>query len=180
MPLLDWILLGQADAQKLLCQSPIRISEASGWICLFWEMATGRLYVSVRPDMCIVFAMYVECRRVSCIPGMIQISLVLKILRLLTNRTRRLLSSSVRLAFEFDKNSWYDIILCVYSWRCWLGGRKGIQPVKNFGVVRCWLGYLSGARCRLAYGPADATATHCLLLQWNPDWFYLSGTSSPG
>jgi len=78
-------------------------------------MATGRLYVSVRPDMCIVFAMYVECRRVSCIPGMIQISLVLKILRLLTNRTRRLLSSSVRLAFEFDKNSWYDIILCVYS-----------------------------------------------------------------
>jgi len=25
-------------------------------------------------------------------------------------------------------------------------------------------GYLSGARCRLAYGPADATATHCLLL----------------
>ena len=24
---------------------------------------------------------------------------------------------------------------------------------------------LSGARCRLAYGPANATATHCLLLQ---------------
>ena len=43
----------------------------------------------------------------------------------------------------------------------------------------CWRGYLSGARCRLAYGPADATATHCLLLQQNPDWFYLSGTSSP-
>ena len=32
-------------------------------------------------------------------------------------------------------------------------------------VVGCWRGYLSGARCRLAYGPADATATHCLLLQ---------------
>jgi len=29
-------------------------------------------------------------------------------------------------------------------WRCWLGGRKGIRPVKN------WRGYLSGARCRLA------------------------------
>jgi len=26
-------------------------------------------------------------------------------------------------------------------------------------------GYLSAARCRLAYGPADATATQCLLLQ---------------
>ena len=49
-------------------------------------------------------------------------------------------------------------------WRCWLGGRKGIRPVKN-RVVGYWCGYLSGARCRLAYGPADATATHCLLLQ---------------
>ena len=49
-------------------------------------------------------------------------------------------------------------------WRCWLGGRKGIRPVKNW-VVGCWCGYLSGARCRLAYSPADATATHCLLLQ---------------
>jgi len=29
----------------------------------------------------------------------------------------------------------------------------------------CWHGYLSGTRCRLAYGPGDATATHCLLLQ---------------
>jgi len=32
-------------------------------------------------------------------------------------------------------------------------------------VVRCWHGYLSEARCRFAYGPADATATHYLLLQ---------------
>ena len=42
-------------------------------------------------------------------------------------------------------------------WRYWLGGRKGIWPVKN-RVVGCWHGCLSGARCRLAYGPADATA----------------------
>jgi len=49
-------------------------------------------------------------------------------------------------------------------WHCWLGGRKGIRPVKNW-VVGCWHSYLSGARCRLAYGPADAIATHCLLLQ---------------
>ena len=33
----------------------------------------------------------------------------------------------------------------------------GIRPVKN-RVVGCWCGCLSGARCRLAYGPADATA----------------------
>jgi len=31
-------------------------------------------------------------------------------------------------------------------------------------VVGCWCGYLPGARCRLAYGPADATATHSLSL----------------
>jgi len=54
------------------------------------------------------------------------------------------------------------IILPSVLWRCWLGGRKGIRPVKN-RVVGYWRGYLSGARCRLAYGPADATATHLSL-----------------
>ena len=34
-------------------------------------------------------------------------------------------------------------------WRCWLGGRKGIRPVKKLSGG-CWRGYLSGARCRLA------------------------------
>ena len=37
-------------------------------------------------------------------------------------------------------------------------------PVKN-RVVGYWRGYLSVVRCRLAYSPADATATHCFLLQ---------------
>jgi len=49
-------------------------------------------------------------------------------------------------------------------WRCWLGSRKGIQPVKNW-VVGYWHGYVSGSECRFVYGPADATATHYLLLQ---------------
>ena len=49
-------------------------------------------------------------------------------------------------------------------WRCWLGSRKGIWPVKKLSG-HCWHSYLSGARCRLAYSPFDATATHCLLLQ---------------
>jgi len=59
-------------------------------------------------------------------------------------------------------------------WCCWLGGTKVIWPVKNW-VVGCWHGYLSGSRCKLAiaYGPADGTATHCLLLHLNPDWFCL-------
>jgi len=60
---------------------------------------------------------------------------------------------------------------------CWLGGRKGIQPVKKLscGVLH---GYLSGARCRLAYGPADATATHCLASVKSrlvlPFWYWLT------
>jgi len=56
------------------------------------------------------------------------------------------------------------LLLPSVLWRCWLGGRKGIRHVKKLSGG-CWRGYLSGARCRLAYGPADATATHCLLLQ---------------
>ena len=56
------------------------------------------------------------------------------------------------------------LIMPPVLWRCWLGGRKGIRTVKNW-VVGCWCGYLSGAWCWLAYGPADANATHCLLLQ---------------
>ena len=49
--------------------------------------------------------------------------------------------------------------------------------------MRCWCGYLSGARCRLfAYGPADATAIpnpHRVLRHLNSDWFYLPGTGLP-
>jgi len=45
-----------------------------------------------------------------------------------------------------------------------VGWQEGIRPVKNW-VAGCWHGYLSGARYKFAYGPADATATHCLLLQ---------------
>ena len=52
----------------------------------------------------------------------------------------------------FDFWFWCYIYCFVPSvlWCCWLGSRKGIWPVKNW-VVRCWRGYLSGSRCRLAY-----------------------------
>jgi len=43
-------------------------------------------------------------------------------------------------------------------------GHLGIWPVKNW-VVGCWYGCLSVARCRFAYGPADATVIQYLLLQ---------------
>jgi len=85
---------------------------------------------------------------------------------------------------QFNFCNSIQLILIVPSvlWHCWLGVRKSIRPVKN-RVMRCWCGYLSGARCRLfAYGPADATAIpkpHHLLPHSNPDWFYLSGTGLP-
>ena len=64
---------------------------------------------------------------------------------------------------------------------CWLGGRKGIRPVKNW-VVGCWHGYLSRARCRLACGPADATATHCLFSKTQIGFTFLvpAHPGSPG
>jgi len=45
----------------------------------------------------------------------------------------------------------WELLVPSVLWHCWLGGRKGFcRPVKNWGV-RCWRGYLSGSRCRLAY-----------------------------
>ena len=65
----------------------------------------------------------------------------------------------------FEQNiSYWSCSMSAFSALTLLGDRKGIRPVKKW-VVGCWHGYLSGARCRFAYSPADATATHCLLLQ---------------
>ena len=51
-----------------------------------------------------------------------------------------------------------------------------VHIVKSW-VVGCWHRYLSAVKCRFAYGPADATATHLSLAvaPVNPDWFYLPG-----
>ena len=43
-----------------------------------------------------------------------------------------------------------------------LVGRQEGHPACKKQSGGCWRGYLTGARCRLAYGPADATAIHCL------------------
>jgi len=56
------------------------------------------------------------------------------------------------------------------------GKASGLKKTEWRG---CWHGYLSGARCRLAYGP------HCHSLSLapeNPDWFrfYFSKTVHPG
>ena len=69
---------------------------------------------------------------------------------------------------------WYTLFtLPSVLWWCWLGGWKSIWPVKTW-VMRCWCGYLSGARCTwLAYSWDYATVTPLSLLQQNPEWFIL-------
>jgi len=57
------------------------------------------------------------------------------------------------------------IYACAFSALTLLVGRQEGHPACKNRVVGYWHSYLSGARCRHAYGPADATATHCLLLQ---------------
>ena len=62
-------------------------------------------------------------------------------------------------------NSLCDSCLAFSALTLLVGRQEGHPACKKTRVVGYWHGYLSGARCRLAYGPADATATHCLLLQ---------------
>jgi len=62
-------------------------------------------------------------------------------------------------------NSALYMLYFAFSVLTLLVGRQEGHPACKTWVVGCWHGYPSGARCWLAYGPADATATHCLLLQ---------------
>ena len=64
-------------------------------------------------------------------------------------------------------------------WRCWFGWQEG-HPACKKTVVGCRCGCLSGTRCRLAYGLADATATHCLLLQIRFTFLVPAHLGSPG
>jgi len=62
------------------------------------------------------------------------------------------------LNLESDSSEYIFVGFCFFItfilpsvlWRCWLGGRKGIRPVKNW-VVGCWRGCLSGARRTLEH-----------------------------
>ena len=57
------------------------------------------------------------------------------------------------------------LLLCAFSALTLLVGRQEGHPACK--KLEWWGAgtVVSGARCRLAYGPVDATATHCLLLQ---------------
>ena len=53
---------------------------------------------------------------------------------------------------------------CTFSALTLLVRRQEGHPACRKLSGGCWRGYLSGARCRLAYGPAGSTATRCLLI----------------
>ena len=140
--------------------------------------------------------------------GFVQLSVVFPLLLLLTVESvlkhwtancQILLTNSMATLTNADKYREYTInsnkqtvdlplgVCCHHVpsvlWRCWLGGRKGIWPVKNW-VVGCWHGYLSGARCIFAYRSADAlpltvscSSKSRLVL---PEWFCFSGAGLSG
>ena len=86
---------------------------------------------------------------------------------LLTKRQWPYCSSSLMIVMTTMMMYHYDHYLCMSCLQCFdaVGCVAGRASGLSKTVGGCWHGYLSGARCRLAYGAADATATHCLLLQ---------------
>ena len=67
-------------------------------------------------------------------------------------------TASIHLHPSNDKQSASSRTTCATELRLYWHPELNLSQTS---VVGCWCGYLSGARCRLAYGPADATATHC-------------------
>jgi len=61
-----------------------------------------------------------------------------------------------------------------------LVGWQEEHPACKKTVVGCWRGYLSGARCRLTYDPADATATRSLASVKSRLVLVLAHPGSPG
>jgi len=78
--------------------------------------------------------------------------------------TQALLLHGQRRSSRYSKLSFPDKI--TFSALTLLVGRQEGHPAcKKTERWGAGCGYLSGARCTFAYGPADAIATHCLLLQ---------------
>jgi len=72
---------------------------------------------------------------------------------------------STRLSGQWYFFSYYYKVTFAFTALTLSIGRQEGHPACKIRVVGCWCGCLSGARFRLAYGPADATATYRLLIQ---------------
>jgi len=87
-------------------------------------------------------------------------------------------SSSTSAACKVFSLCFYDIYISSVLWRCWLGGRKGIRPVKKLsGGVLAWLSVWSEMQTCI-----QPSWCHChpLLLQWNPFAFTFLIPAHPG
>ena len=70
-------------------------------------------------------------------------------------------------------------LMSTVLWHCWLGGRKGIQPVKKLsGGVLAWLSVWS--EVQTCIWPSWCHCHSLSLASVNLDWFFLSDTGSPG
>jgi len=72
--------------------------------------------------------------------------------------------ASKRISTELVCAVVYALVYAFSALTLLVGWQEG-HPACKKQSGGCGRGYLSGAMCRFAYGPADATATHCLLLQ---------------
>jgi len=154
----------------------IKEARWSGWVwvgeCFFWYRPT-RVVPDQRPlNGC--------CCCCCCLLLRSWLKVLTIVLLLLSSKKHIFCHQLQCLLFQFYVSSvvlvlhFLRILVPSVLWRCWLVGMKGIRPVKNW-VVGCWCGYLSGARCRLAYGPTDSTASCFSKIQMVlPFWYWLT------
>jgi len=93
-------------------------------------------------------------------------------------KLRKKPSVCVYLQFSFFCNI-YSLCRAFSALTLLVGRQEGHPACKKLsGGVLAW--YLYGVRCRLTYVPADATATHCLLLQIGFTFLVPAHLGSPG
>ena len=84
-----------------------------------------------------------------------------------------IIANFMQCSFTFVANLQY---LPSALWHCWLGGRKGIRPVKKLsGGVLAWLSVWG--EVQICIWPS---LSHCYWLSLaavNPDWFYQNGSA---
>ena len=87
------------------------------------------------------------------------------------NRSARLLKPAILFTTSCLHINTFSALRLLVGWQ------EGHPACQNW-EMGCWRGYLSAARCRLAYGQADDTATYCLLIGFT--FLVLAHLGSPG
>jgi len=140
-------------------------------VCL-WRVTTSVTFclVWLRPSL----SRATTCRYVTCCLQLFHLPLNIKsfLIIWLIYCKRKRLSLSLNLLVNVEGFTVSAVTLLV--------GWQEVHPACI--QTECWmLAWLSvWSEVQTYIQSADVTATHCLLLHQNPDWFYLTGTSSPG